>query len=159
MTVRAEALHAVRKRLVASDFRARLRMPGMDESRADIIVAGAVVLDTILERLGVSELMLCEWSLREGILLDYIHAHPRSLARAEAYPDVRRRSVIDLAERCLYDEPHARHVAALALPSSTRPGACTAWATPSARCSSTPRCSTTSATTSPIPATTSTPTT
>jgi exopolyphosphatase/guanosine-5'-triphosphate,3'-diphosphate pyrophosphatase len=89
-------------------------MRGLDESRADIIVAGAVVLDTVLTRLGVRELTLCEWALREGILLDYIESHPRSLARAEAYPDVRRRSVVALAERCLYDETHARHVAALA---------------------------------------------
>ena len=84
----------------ATDLRRGCKTPGLDESRADIIVAGAVVLDTILQRLGVRELMLCEWALREGILLDYIHGHPRSLARAEAYPDVRRRSVVSLAERC-----------------------------------------------------------
>jgi exopolyphosphatase/guanosine-5'-triphosphate,3'-diphosphate pyrophosphatase len=100
---------------VASDLRERLKMQRMDETRADIIVTGAVILDTLLERLGVRELILCEWALREGILLDYIHGHPRSLARAEAYPDVRRRSVVSLAERCLYDEPHARHVASLAV--------------------------------------------
>ena len=37
------------------------------------------------------------------------------MARAEAYPDVRRRSVVSLAERCRYDEDHARQVARLAL--------------------------------------------
>jgi exopolyphosphatase/guanosine-5'-triphosphate,3'-diphosphate pyrophosphatase len=115
MSVKAAALHAVRKRLVAAAFRDRVKMAGMDERRADIIVAGAVVLDEILKRLGVTELTLSEWSLREGILLNYIHGHPRSLARAEAYPDIRRRSVVDLAERCLYDEPHARHTASLAM--------------------------------------------
>lgn len=115
VTVRTGTLHALRKRLVSADLRARLKLPGMDERRADIIVAGAVVLDTILDRVGAQELVLCDWALREGILLDYIHGHRRSLARAEAYPDVRRRSVLDLAERCLYDEPHARHVATLAL--------------------------------------------
>jgi exopolyphosphatase/guanosine-5'-triphosphate,3'-diphosphate pyrophosphatase len=73
-----------------------------------------VILDTVLDLLGIEELVLCEWALREGILIDYIQRHPRSLARAEAYPDVRRRSVIALAERCLYDEPHARQVATLA---------------------------------------------
>lgn len=115
VTIRAESIRALRKRLVSSDLRARLKLPGIDEARADIIVAGAVVLDALLDRLGVAELTLCEWALREGILLDYIHGNPRSLARAEAYPDVRRRSVLDLAERCLYDEPHARRVAELAL--------------------------------------------
>jgi exopolyphosphatase/guanosine-5'-triphosphate,3'-diphosphate pyrophosphatase len=114
-TVGLEALRALRKKLTASDLRSRLKMSGMDEERADIIVPGAVILDTILARLGVEELILCEWALREGLLLNYIHGHPRSLARAETYPDVRRRSVVDLAERCLYDEPHARHVASLAV--------------------------------------------
>ncbi|MFI5184204.1 MAG: HD domain-containing protein [Vicinamibacteria bacterium] len=115
VTVKAEAIRSLRKRLVASDSRSRLRMAGLDERRADIIVAGAVILDTLLSRLGVQELILCEWSLREGILLNYIHGHPRSLARAEAYPDVRRRSVVALAERCLYEEAHASVVAGLAL--------------------------------------------
>jgi exopolyphosphatase / guanosine-5'-triphosphate,3'-diphosphate pyrophosphatase len=115
VSVRADDIHVVRKRLVESTFRERVRMAGMDERRADIVVAGAVVLDEIVRRLSVSELTLSDWSLREGILLNYIHGHPRSLARAEAYPDIRRRSVFDLAERCLYDEPHARHVAELAL--------------------------------------------
>jgi exopolyphosphatase/guanosine-5'-triphosphate,3'-diphosphate pyrophosphatase len=115
VTVKAETLHVLRKRLVATDLKTRLKLPGMDERRADIIVAGAVVLDEILRGLAATELTLCEWALREGILLDYIHGHPKSLARAEAYPDVRRRSVVSLGERCLWDEPHARHVAELSL--------------------------------------------
>jgi exopolyphosphatase/guanosine-5'-triphosphate,3'-diphosphate pyrophosphatase len=115
LKVSASTLHELRQRLVRTDQRERLRLPGMDPERADIIVPGAVILDTLLEQLHIREIVLCEWALREGILLDYIHGHPRSLARAEAYPDVRRRSVVALAERSQYDEDHARHVAALAL--------------------------------------------
>jgi len=115
VTVRADTLHELRERLVAADLRGRLKMPGVDPQRADIIVAGAVILDAILGRLGAKDLVLCEWALREGLLLDHIHGHPSMLARAEAYPDVRRRSVVALAERCVYDEAHARHVARLAL--------------------------------------------
>ena len=115
LTVSASALRELRKRLVASTFKERRRLPVMDERRADIIVAGAVVLDTILESLQAREIVLCEWALREGLLIDYLGAHPRSVARADAYPDVRRRSVVSLAEKCGYDEPHARQVARLAL--------------------------------------------
>jgi exopolyphosphatase/guanosine-5'-triphosphate,3'-diphosphate pyrophosphatase len=115
LTVSASALRAVRKRLASLDLKARLKLPGLDEGRADIVVAGSVILDTVLSRLGVERLVLCEWALREGILLDYIHGHKKSVARAEAYPDVRRRSVMHLAERCVFDEAHARHVAALSL--------------------------------------------
>ncbi|HUG54616.1 MAG TPA: Ppx/GppA phosphatase family protein, partial [Vicinamibacteria bacterium] len=113
VTVSAEQIHAARKWLCSTDLKARLKAPSLDESRADIIVPGAVVLDTILQELGVRELTLCEWALREGILLDYIHGHRRTLARAEAYPDVRRRSVVSLAERCQWHEKHARKVAEL----------------------------------------------
>jgi exopolyphosphatase/guanosine-5'-triphosphate,3'-diphosphate pyrophosphatase len=115
VTVPYESLHSLRKRLCASDMRSRLRMGSLDQSRADIIVPGAILVDTLLSRLGVKELTLSTWALREGILLNYISRHPRTLARAEAYPDVRRRSVVELAERCLYDESHASHVSALAL--------------------------------------------
>jgi exopolyphosphatase/guanosine-5'-triphosphate,3'-diphosphate pyrophosphatase len=54
-------------------------------------------------------------ALREGVLLDYIHRHRRDIARIDKYPDVRRRSVIELAERCAWEADHARQVAALAL--------------------------------------------
>jgi exopolyphosphatase/guanosine-5'-triphosphate,3'-diphosphate pyrophosphatase len=115
VSVRAETIRALRRRLCATGLAERLRMRGLDEARADIVVAGAVTLDAILKTLGVEEIVLSTWALREGILLQYIRKHPKSLARVEAYPDVRRRSVVELAERCEYDAPHARHVAALAL--------------------------------------------
>lgn len=115
VTVKAETLRELRERLCRLSLRERLKLPGMDEPRADILPVGAVILDTVLRRLEIEELVLCEWALREGLLLDYIHRHPRTLARAEAYPDVRRRSVMALCERCQYDEAHARHTSALAL--------------------------------------------
>jgi exopolyphosphatase/guanosine-5'-triphosphate,3'-diphosphate pyrophosphatase len=115
LTVPAPALHALRRRLVGTTLKGRRRLPLMDERRADIIVAGAVVLDEILDALEAKEIVLCEWALREGLLLDYLTGHKRAVARAEAYPDVRRRSVVALAERCHFHEAHARQVAALAL--------------------------------------------
>jgi exopolyphosphatase / guanosine-5'-triphosphate,3'-diphosphate pyrophosphatase len=115
LAVSATALRELRKRLVATTFKDRRRLPAMDERRADIIVAGAVVLDTLLESVQAKEIVLCDWALREGLLIDYLQGHARSVARAEAYPDVRKRSVIALAERSGHDEPHARQVARLAL--------------------------------------------
>jgi exopolyphosphatase/guanosine-5'-triphosphate,3'-diphosphate pyrophosphatase len=115
VTVPAASLQDLRRRLTASTLKGRRRLPFMDERRADIIVAGAVILDEILDSLKAKQIVLCEWALREGLLLDYLHGHARSVARAQAYPDVRRRSVVALAERCGYDDGHARQVAVLAL--------------------------------------------
>ncbi len=112
--VRAKALHKVRKALVASDQATRLQMPGLDPRRADLAVAGAVLLDTIVRRLGADEISLCEMALREGLILDYVRRNPRHIAAVERYPDIRRRSVEELGERCHYWSDHARHVARIA---------------------------------------------
>jgi exopolyphosphatase/guanosine-5'-triphosphate,3'-diphosphate pyrophosphatase len=115
LRVPAKGLRRVRKMAVEMDLEERLRMPGQDSKRADLMVAGAILLDTLLKKLGADEITLCDLALREGVLLDYIHAHRRDIARVDEYPDVRRRSVIELAERCSWEGAHSRQVAALAL--------------------------------------------
>jgi exopolyphosphatase/guanosine-5'-triphosphate,3'-diphosphate pyrophosphatase len=113
--VPVKAIHRLRKRLSDVDLQARLHMDGLDPRRADIIVAGSVLLDTVLRRLGTAEITLCDLALREGLVLDYIHRNSATIRKIERYPDVRRRSVIELGERCGYSPAHARHVAELAL--------------------------------------------
>jgi exopolyphosphatase/guanosine-5'-triphosphate,3'-diphosphate pyrophosphatase len=90
-------------------------VPGLEPRRADLAVAGAILLDEILRRLGASEIMLCDLSLREGLVLDYISRHRKEIAQADRYPDVRRRSVFELAERCNYWPEHSQHVARLSI--------------------------------------------
>ena len=97
------------------DLEERMHLPGLDPRRADLMVAGAVLLDTLLKKLGAEEITLCDLALREGVLLDYIHGHRKHIARVDRYPDVRRRSVIELAERCAWEADHSRQVAAIAL--------------------------------------------
>jgi exopolyphosphatase/guanosine-5'-triphosphate,3'-diphosphate pyrophosphatase len=115
LRVSAKQLHRVRKEIVTLTLEERLRMPGLDPRRADLSVAGAVLLDTILRRLGADELTLCDLALREGLILDYIHTNSTRIAQVDRYPDVRRRSVIELGQRCNYWSAHAQHVARLAL--------------------------------------------
>lgn len=93
----------------------RLRVPGLDPRRADLIVAGAVLFDTILRALDTPDVTLCDLSLREGLALDYIHRNRSKVAKVEQYPDVRRRSVMELAERCNYAADHASQVSRVAL--------------------------------------------
>jgi exopolyphosphatase/guanosine-5'-triphosphate,3'-diphosphate pyrophosphatase len=112
--VSAKQLRRVRKALTSVELEKRLKIPGLDPRRGDIAVAGAVLLDTIVRRLGASEFTLCDLSLREGLVLDYIARHRKEIAQANRYPDVRRRSVIELAERCNYWPEHAHQVARLA---------------------------------------------
>jgi exopolyphosphatase/guanosine-5'-triphosphate,3'-diphosphate pyrophosphatase len=115
LRVSAKSIHRLRKQLVAADIQERLAIPGLDPRRADLAVAGSVLLDTILKRLGADDLTLCDLALREGLVLDYIHRNSARIRKVERYPDVRRRSVIELGERCGYWSEHAQQVARLAL--------------------------------------------
>src|SRR2546427_5377412 len=110
----AKQLHRLRKHLVPLDLERRLRVPGLEPRRADLAVAGAILLDTILRRLRATDLTLCDLSLREGLILDYVARHRQQIAQADRYPDVRRRSIIELAERCNYWPEHSMQVARLA---------------------------------------------
>jgi exopolyphosphatase/guanosine-5'-triphosphate,3'-diphosphate pyrophosphatase len=113
--VSAKAIRRLRRRLSGADLEARLHMDGLDPRRADIAVAGSILLDSVLRRLGAEDLTLCDLALREGLVLDYIHRNSATIRKIERYPDVRRRSVIELGERCGYFSAHARHVSQLAL--------------------------------------------
>jgi exopolyphosphatase/guanosine-5'-triphosphate,3'-diphosphate pyrophosphatase len=115
LRVKARNLHRLRKDLTSASLDERLKLPGLDPRRADLAVAGAVLLDTLVEDLGAEELTLCDFALREGLVLDYIKKNRAHIRQVDRYPDVRRRSVVELGERCNYLAEHAQQVARLAL--------------------------------------------
>jgi len=47
----------------------RARLPGVSAGRVAQLPAGAIVADAILDLLGVDQLELCPWALREGVIL------------------------------------------------------------------------------------------
>jgi len=112
--ISAKQIRRVKKQLIARDLEERLKVPGLEPRRADLAVAGSILLDAIVRRLGAEDVTLCDLSLREGLILDYIARHRKQIAQADRYPDVRRRSVFELAERCNYWPEHAQQVARLA---------------------------------------------
>ena len=50
----------------------RAELPGVSQSRARQIVAGAIVARTVMEKLHIKELEICPWALREGIVLRWL---------------------------------------------------------------------------------------
>lgn len=115
LRVGAKSLKKLRKLVSHINLDERLGLPGLDPRRADLVVAGAVLLDALISKLGAREMTLCDLALREGLILDYIHRHRSQITRVDAYPDVRRRSVVELAERCQWEAEHARQVARIAV--------------------------------------------
>ncbi|MEZ5287986.1 MAG: Ppx/GppA phosphatase family protein [Vicinamibacterales bacterium] len=115
LRVPAKSLSRLRKSVTRMDLEERLALPGLDPRRADIIVPGAILFDTLVRKLGAKEVTLCDLALREGLVLDYIHGHRKDIARVDRYPDVRRRSAVELAERCQWEADHSRQVARISL--------------------------------------------
>ncbi len=91
----------------------RRNLPGMDPSRADIILGGAVVLEQICLTLALEQLTVSELALREGVLLDTLGR--LGLSGSTDLADLRRSSVFHLMELCDDDPDHSIHVARLSL--------------------------------------------
>ena len=89
----------------------RSAVPGLNPERADIIVAGVAVVAELLARIDARELVVSNYGIREGLLLETARVAPAVAEPGEA----RRRSVQQLAERCGYEPLHSGHVRDLAL--------------------------------------------
>jgi exopolyphosphatase / guanosine-5'-triphosphate,3'-diphosphate pyrophosphatase len=48
----------------------RAGLPGLEKGREEVIVAGAIIIRTIMETLGMSVVLVSDLGLREGVLLD-----------------------------------------------------------------------------------------
>lgn len=114
LCVSRDELEVVHRSLLASSSSERAKMTGLDPRRADIIPAGSVLLLHLMDRLGMVEITMSEWALREGIVLDAIRAHESSEWATDPAA-LRRSSVVALAERCSYQADHAERVRRFAL--------------------------------------------
>ena len=108
-------LRLVTDQLVALSPSDRVAAFGVDVSRADSLHVGGVLLCTLLELAGASRLTLCEAALREGVVLDYLRREGEHIRELDRVRDIRRHSVLELAERCGQTGPHPARVARLSL--------------------------------------------
>jgi exopolyphosphatase / guanosine-5'-triphosphate,3'-diphosphate pyrophosphatase len=123
MVIERKALDELTQRLASLPAPERSSIPGIKPARADLILAGAVVVQGVLRSGGFDRLETTEAGLREGVFFERllaerwpaIGAAPDSAGRAPLFEDVRQTSVLNLAARYHPDLAHTRHVAALAL--------------------------------------------
>jgi exopolyphosphatase/guanosine-5'-triphosphate,3'-diphosphate pyrophosphatase len=115
MTVTREALGEIIARLAALAPAERASVPGVKPARADLILAGAVVVEGALRAGGFDALEATEAGLREGVFFERHLGDPAHPDAPPLFEDVRRASVENLAARYRVDRAHTRHVAALAL--------------------------------------------
>jgi exopolyphosphatase/guanosine-5'-triphosphate,3'-diphosphate pyrophosphatase len=88
----------------------RAKVPGIKPSRADLILAGAAVVQAVVDLGGFEAVEATEAGLREGVFFArHLDGDP------PLFDDVRRSSVINLAGQYHVDPAHTEHVATLAL--------------------------------------------
>lgn len=80
--------------------------------RAEIIVAGAVILEAAMRHLGLDAVVAVDTGLRNGVLRDLARRTP---AAAAAAAEGRTQAALALGRRFGFDERHARQVTRLAL--------------------------------------------
>lgn len=114
LTVSSRDLDSLSAYLLDMTSAERASLPGVDTRRADLLPAGSLILNAVLDQIGLTEVVGCEWALREGMVLDAI-GH-RSRAEFDGNPKaIRRESVLGLCRRCGWNEEHSAKVARLAI--------------------------------------------
>ena len=108
-------LIALNKKLARMTTADRAKLAGISPQRAEVIVAGGLILEEVMAALKTENLNPCGYALREGVIIDYLRE-----IEAEALPpvpdveDIRLRDVFAVGRRFGYEEKHALQVAALA---------------------------------------------
>ena len=109
--ISAEALEDITTELAAMTTAERRAVPGIKPGRADIILAAALTLSTVMRVGEFAGMEATEAGLRDGIFL------ARTILSEEdpLFPDVREAGVRNLAIQYESDLQHTEHVARLAL--------------------------------------------
>ncbi|MBV5326545.1 MAG: Ppx/GppA family phosphatase [Chlorobium sp.] len=93
----------------------RRRMTGLDEKRVDLILPGLILVDMIFRKFNLEEIVISDYALREGMVLNYLQRGFHPLSDNGGQPDIRRESVYELGFRCGWNREHSEHVAKLAM--------------------------------------------
>jgi exopolyphosphatase / guanosine-5'-triphosphate,3'-diphosphate pyrophosphatase len=87
----------------------RERLPGLDTLRAEIIVAGGMVLQHVLESVDADGITLSDFGVREGLVTDYLISHGHEISTIGQVEDLRLRSVLQLLQKFQPEDRHLRH--------------------------------------------------
>jgi exopolyphosphatase/guanosine-5'-triphosphate,3'-diphosphate pyrophosphatase len=106
-------IEAVSSLLRSLPLKDRKRVPGINPDRADIIICGTAILETLLQELAVDQIAVSNRGLQDGLIVDY-------LSQMEHFPiisdlSVRQRSITQIGHSYGINEFHARNVTRIAL--------------------------------------------
>ena len=105
------------RRLCSLTIEQRRKVPGINPERADIIIGGSAILQTVMEVVNASSIRISDRGLREGIVIDRLIrvADLAGEPNAATALGARRRSIYQLMSATGVDTVHAGHIVELSL--------------------------------------------
>ena len=113
--VTRQSLNQVVDRLITMTPAQRRELAPINDRRAEIIVPGALILQTTMKMLGVEEFVLSERALREGLIVDWMLRQGLLEDRFSFQSSIRQRTVIHQVQRFAVNQRRAERVASHAL--------------------------------------------
>lgn len=100
------ALGAIVEQLVRTSRRERELIAGLKSERADVTLAGAIIVEQLMDHGGFAELHVSGQGVREGLF----YSHFLGGDHAPLFDDPRSFSVLNLARLSLYEQSHCEKV-------------------------------------------------
>ena len=113
--VTRQSLNQVVDRLITMTTAQRRELAPINDRRAEIIVPGALILQTTMKMLGVEEFVLSERALREGLIVDWMLRQGLLEDRFSFQSSIRQRTVLHQVQRFAVNQSRAERVASHAL--------------------------------------------
>ena len=68
--LKLDTIRELEQTLLGRSKAARVSLPGLEQGREEVIAAGAIIIRTVMETLGLQECLVSDLGLREGVLID-----------------------------------------------------------------------------------------
>ena len=112
--LRRSRLKTLLELLLRQPLSERASLISGDPKRADIIIAGGLVLYEIMSEIGLDYLFVSRRGLRDGLMVDLLQRHYSGSGAWQPDAD-RTESLEQVCQKYLYDAAHAHHVSQLAM--------------------------------------------
>ncbi len=110
--IRIKKLVKLNRYLAELTLSERAAIPVISERRAEVIVAGSLILEGVMKTLGIEIVETCPYALREGVIINHLREiENESLPPVPDVDDLKLRDVFAVGRRFGYEESHALQVA------------------------------------------------
>ena len=90
------------------------KIKGLDENRADIILAGSLIVECFLKYLEISDIVFSSYALREGIFYNYYQYFNENELNS-TYQKLRHNTTLSLVKKYSLDINHSKYISKMCL--------------------------------------------